>query len=117
MNRFWKRNSQPLHDVTHRAIGDIPGCTMLPPIEDRYTGFFPSAAMCALNNEFKDKMKFFDDGERMVYGKAEPRIVPIEPCDVKHPITYPPPGFTLNTSADGEKQWVHWRVKKLGLRN
>jgi hypothetical protein len=31
MNRFWKRNDPaPFHDVTHRAIGDIPGCTPAP---------------------------------------------------------------------------------------
>lgn len=30
-NKFWMRNSpQPLHVVTHRAIGDIPGCSLAP---------------------------------------------------------------------------------------
>jgi hypothetical protein len=31
VNKFWGRNSPPpLHDVTHRQIGDIPGCTPAP---------------------------------------------------------------------------------------
>lgn len=29
-SKYWGRNSQPLHEVTHRAIGDIPGCTPAP---------------------------------------------------------------------------------------
>lgn len=106
MNKFWKRNApEPLHDVTHRAIGDIPGCTMLPPNE-RYSGVFPSPEVCIFVNGLKEKMKFFDDGERMVYNKP-PRHVPTEPCDVKHPITYAPAGFVLRASADGERQWAY----------
>lgn len=29
-NKFWRNSEKPFHDVTHRAIGDIPGCTMAP---------------------------------------------------------------------------------------
>ena len=105
-NKFWGRNSPaPLHDVTHRAIGDVPGCTMLP-ANEQYVGVFPSPETCAFVNEMKTKMKFFDDGHRMVYNKPEGRTVPVEPCDVKHPIAYAPSAFKLQQAADGEFQWV-----------
>ena len=78
----------------------IPGCTMLPPTE-RYVGAFPSAEAVAFINGMKQKMKFFDDGERLVYN-APPRYVEVEPSEVVHPITYPPSGFVLK---DG--QWVY----------
>lgn len=99
------RNSMPpLHDVTHRAIGDIPGCTLLPP-NDRYIGVFPTAETCAFINSQKNMMKFFDDGERLVYD-SQPRQVPVDPPKVDHPITYPPKGFVLHTDETGEHKWV-----------
>ena len=119
MSRYWNyskkkdqyrlvelRNSpEPLHVVVHRAIGDIPGCTMLPENE-RYTGVFPSADACAFVNGLKAKMKFFDDGERMQYNKPSLRV-DVAPSDVIHPITYPPAGFKLVTDANGAHQWVY----------
>lgn len=89
------RNSpEPLHVVTHRNIGDIPGCTMLPENE-RYIGVFPSKQACDFINEIKEeKMKFFDDGRRMQYGKPD-SFVTVKRCDVLHPIKYPPEGFKL----------------------
>lgn len=108
MNRFWKRNSQPLHDVTHRAIGDIPGCKMLTNDHDRYVGYFPSQSACDFINEMKDKMKFFDDGERIVYGPNpfRTRKVAVTPITVNHPIAHPPAGFVLNTDSKGAHEWV-----------
>lgn len=76
------------------------------PKNESYVGVFPSPEACTFINGMKDKMKFFDDGHRMVYNKSEGRHVPVEPSDVKHPITYPPAGFTLRQANDGEFQWV-----------
>ena len=103
MSKYWnyKSNSQaPLQDVTHRAIGDIPGCTLLPPNE-RYRGKFPSEEAIAFINGMKNKMKFFDDGERLVYN-GKPYFKYVALSDVVHPISYPPEGFEL---VDG--QWVY----------
>ena len=95
-NRTYPSNHEtPFHKVTHRHDKSIPGCTLLPP-DDRYAGVFPSAEVCAFVNSMKEKMKFFDDGERMRYN-AQSHRVPVTPCDVKHPLTYAPAGFVLNT--------------------
>jgi hypothetical protein len=109
-NKSYPSNSElPFHKVTHRHDKSIPGCTSLPP-DDRYVGVFPSADVCAFVNSMKAKMKFFDDGERMRYN-APSIYIDVVPCDVKHPLTYAPAGFVLNTSADGEHQWVYDATK------
>lgn len=71
------------------------------PDNERYRGVFPSTDVCTFVNGMKQKMKFFDDGERMQYD-APSRIVEVEPSEVVHPIAYPPKGFVLE---DG--QWVY----------
>lgn len=100
-SRSYPANSEPpFHKVTHRHDKSIPGCKMLES-DGRYTGVFPSAEVCAFVNSLKEKMKFFDDGRRMQYGKLE-RVTEVERCDVIHPITYPPAGFVLR-----DDQWVY----------
>lgn len=94
------RNSVPGHDVTHRDVGDIPGCTYLPQNE-RYRGKFPSEEAIAFINSLKNKMKYFDDGERLVYD-GKPFFKYVELSDVIHPISYPPAGFELVNG-----QWVY----------
>lgn len=57
-----------------------------------YVGSFPSKQVVAFFNEQKERMKYFDDGIRMVYGKAD-RIVEVDNATPIHPIANPPIGF------------------------
>lgn len=68
---------------------------------NRYAGIFPSKQACDFINSRKEKMKYFDDGERLVYGKQEPRIVDVDRPEVKHPIPNPPAGFVVE-----DNTWV-----------
>ncbi len=95
---------------TMMKTGTRPG--LPPPHVERgsYVGKLPSQDTVTFVNWMKDKMKFFDDGVRMVYGKPD-RIVNTEPADVKHPISYPPAGFKVQTNDAGDHQWVLKRSK------
>lgn len=64
------------------------------PENERYRGQFPSAEAISFINGMKEKMKFFDDGERLRYC-ADSVTVEVEPSEVSHPITYPPKGFEV----------------------
>jgi len=66
-----------------RAFNGVP-----PP----YNGKFPSAEVCDFHNRMKEKMKFFDDGVRMVHGRAD-RVVEVDNAIAEHPIKYPPKGW------------------------
>lgn len=57
-----------------------------------YKGSFPSQAIVMFFNEQKERMKYFDDGVRMVYGKQD-RIVETDNATPIHPISNPPMGF------------------------
>lgn len=57
-----------------------------------YTGSFPSQPIVALFNTQREQMKYFDDGVRMVYSKAN-RIVEVDNATPIHPIANPPIGF------------------------
>jgi hypothetical protein len=62
------------------------------PPERAYVGLFPSADLCSFYNSQKERMKYFDDGNRMVYGKPD-ITVPTANAEPIHPIPYPPKGF------------------------
>lgn len=57
-----------------------------------YTGSFPSKVFVDFFNAQRERMKYFDDGVRMVYGKAD-RIVEVDNATPIHPIANPPVGF------------------------
>lgn len=78
--------------------GSRPG---LPPAHverDGYIGPLPSKEVCDHINWMKNKMKFFDDGVRLMPGGAE-RLVDVDNAAPDHPLAYPPAGwmFSHNT--------------------
>jgi len=95
VNEVWKITGEKGDIPRLHKIGTRPG---LPPASvegDRYDGPIPSESICQFFNFQKDKMKYFDDGERMVPGKKS-RWVEVDNAIPEHPITYPPAPFTFD---------------------
>lgn len=72
----------------------VPAPTPVPSgqIPVPYKGKFPSEQLCKFFNSVQEKMKFFDDGTRMVYGGPD-TLVSTSNSIPEHPISYPPKGF------------------------
>lgn len=75
-------------------MGTRPGLPSMAVEGGFYQGHVPSERACEYINSLKEKMKFFDDGLRMVYGRPD-RRVEVEKIAVAHPIKYPPAGFVM----------------------
>lgn len=78
--------------LSPQALTPAPAPTASNGITAPYIGEFPSKAICDFHNSMKDKLVFFDDGIRMVYGKAD-RHVETDNAVAGNPIKYPPKGF------------------------
>jgi len=89
-----------------RKIGTRPSLPTMAQEGGFYKGHLPSERVCEYINSLKEKMRFFDDGVRMRYGRPD-YTVEVEPVAVKHPIKYPPPNFELVND-----QWVLIRRSK-----
>lgn len=61
-------------------------------VQPPYDGKFPSEDLCKYVNSLYERMKFFDNGVRMVYGKPD-KHVEVDNMVPDHPIPNPPPGF------------------------
>lgn len=88
----------------HGEKGDIPRLTfmghrpgLLPPSAEGafYVGHFPSERACEFINGMKEKLKYFDDGERLVYGKKS-RHVEVDNAVPEHPMDHPPEGWVFS---------------------
>lgn len=89
-----KRTFIPDSNGVLMKTGTRPGLPSMAVEGGFYQGHVPSERACEYINSLKEKMKFFDDGIRMVYGRPE-RRVEVEKIAVAHPIKYPPAGFVM----------------------
>lgn len=89
MHIITKRGWQPLHVAQlEKATEHVAHNGMPAP----YRGQFPSQALCDFVNGMQEKIKYFDNGVRLMYGKAD-RIVATDNATPEHPIAQMPEGF------------------------
>lgn len=85
-------------DVAHNGV---------PAIHDEV---LPSKRCCEYINSLKEKMKYFDDGLRLMHD-ANPKHVQTELQEPIHPIKSPPPGFEIVPDVHSS---TGFRVRYLG---
>lgn len=85
-----------------RKMGTRPGLAPAHIEGGFYRGPIPSERVCEYVNALKhDKIKYFDDGLRMIPGKDYERTVEVENAVViTHPIKYPPAGFYMTAAGN-----------------